>query len=111
MFEVGFSEMLLVMLVALLVFGPERLPRVMREVGLWVRKARQAVTSVQAEINHELHIQDLHAMMKKDASSWQSGGPVVPDDQARIIEGESTRLDASSSPNTIRAPDDLTHRE
>lgn len=110
MFEVGFSEMLLVMLVALLVFGPERLPRVMREVGLWVRKARQTLTSVQAEINHELHMQDLHDMMKKNATPWQSGGVNAPPDEIPFIEGESTRVDPAEQ-NTIRAPDELKQRD
>ncbi len=59
MFDVGFWEVALIALIALLVFGPERLPRVAREAALWIRKARHAVTSVRDEINHELELQDL----------------------------------------------------
>jgi Tat protein translocase TatB subunit len=59
MFEVGFWELALVGVVALLVFGPERLPRVARETALWVRKARTMLASVKEEINHELDLQDL----------------------------------------------------
>jgi len=59
MFEIGFWELVLVGLVALLVFGPERLPRVAREAALWVKKARAVVSSVKEEIHHELELQDL----------------------------------------------------
>ena len=59
MFEIGFWELVLVGLVALLVFGPERLPRVAREAALWIKKARTVVSSVKEEIHHELELQDL----------------------------------------------------
>lgn len=65
MFDVGFSEMLLLGLIALLVFGPERLPKVAREVGLWVRKIRAMASSVKQEINHELQLQELKDAMDK----------------------------------------------
>ncbi|HUL12963.1 MAG TPA: Sec-independent protein translocase protein TatB [Methylococcaceae bacterium] len=59
MFEVGFWELVLVGLVALLVFGPERLPRVAREAALWIKKARAVVSSVKEDIHRELELQDL----------------------------------------------------
>jgi sec-independent protein translocase protein TatB len=59
MFEVGFWELVLVGLVALLVFGPERLPRVAREAALWIKKARTVVSSVKEDIHRELELQDL----------------------------------------------------
>lgn len=59
MFEVGFLELALCGLVALLVFGPERLPRVARETALWIRKIRNAVNSVKQEVQHELEVQEL----------------------------------------------------
>jgi sec-independent protein translocase protein TatB len=65
MFEVGFWEMVLVGIVGLLVFGPEKLPRVARETGLWVRKARSMVSSVKQEIDHELQVQDLRESLNK----------------------------------------------
>ena len=65
MFDVGFSEMLLVGLVALLVFGPERLPRVAKEAALWIRKARSMANSVKQEIDRELQLQDLKESMDK----------------------------------------------
>lgn len=57
--------MLLIGLVALLVFGPERLPRVAREAALWIRKARDMASSVKAEVDRELQLQDLRDGMAK----------------------------------------------
>ena len=54
MFEVGFSEIALIAVVALLVLGPERLPGVARTVGALVRKARNSWQSVRTEIEREL---------------------------------------------------------
>jgi len=63
MFDVGFSEMLMVGLIALLVFGPERLPRVAKEAALWIRKLRSMANSVKQEIDRELQLQDFKESM------------------------------------------------
>jgi len=54
MFDVGFSELLIIGVVALLVLGPERLPHAARFAGLWVRRARAQWHSVRAELEREL---------------------------------------------------------
>ncbi len=55
MFEIGFSELVLVGIVALLVVGPERLPELVRIVGHWVGKFRRMAAEVDAEVKRELH--------------------------------------------------------
>jgi sec-independent protein translocase protein TatB len=69
MFDIGFTEMLLIGLVALLAFGPERLPKVARETGYWIRKARSSLASVRAEIEHEMEMQDLKRAMLEAKSA------------------------------------------
>ncbi len=54
MFDFGFSEMLVVAVIALLVLGPERLPKAARFAGLWVRKARAQWYSVKSEFEREM---------------------------------------------------------
>ena len=54
MFDIGFWELTVIGVVALLVIGPERLPAVARTVGVWVGKAKRFVGSVQADINREI---------------------------------------------------------
>ena len=59
MFDVGFSELLVIAVVALLVLGPERLPRAARMAGLWARRARAQWHSVRAELESELAAEEL----------------------------------------------------
>ncbi len=59
MFDVGFSELALIAVVALLVLGPERLPKVARTVGALLRRARSSWQDVRGEIERELAAEDL----------------------------------------------------
>jgi sec-independent protein translocase protein TatB len=59
MFDIGFGELLLIAVVALVVLGPERLPRAARFTGLWVRRARAQWYSVKAELERELEAEEL----------------------------------------------------
>lgn len=59
MFEIGFTELLLVGVVALLVLGPERLPVAMRAVGRGVGQARRAMGALRAQVERELDTQAL----------------------------------------------------
>lgn len=64
MFDVGFSELLVIAVVALLVLGPERLPTAARTVGALLRKARQSFDSVKSEVERELHDDELKRTLK-----------------------------------------------
>jgi sec-independent protein translocase protein TatB len=59
MFDIGFSELLLIGVVALLVLGPERLPKAARFTGLWVRKARAQWYAVKTEFEREMAADEL----------------------------------------------------
>ncbi len=59
MFDVGFSELLIIAVVALLVLGPERLPKAARFAGMWVRRARAQWQSVRTELERELAAEEL----------------------------------------------------
>ena len=59
MFDIGFSELALIAVVALLVLGPERLPKVARTVGALLRRARSSWQDVRGEIERELAAEDL----------------------------------------------------
>lgn len=59
MFDIGFSELLLVGLVALLVLGPERLPIAARQAGLWLGRAKRAMNTLKAQVNQELDSEQL----------------------------------------------------
>ena len=58
-FDVGFQEIVLVMLVALVVFGPEQLPGFVRDATLWVRKLKGLVSDARHEIDKEFQLYEL----------------------------------------------------
>ncbi|MFM2399861.1 MAG: hypothetical protein RL341_2018 [Pseudomonadota bacterium] len=59
MFDIGFSELLLIGVVSLIVLGPERLPKVARTVGQWLGKAQRYVNDVKADIAREGELAEL----------------------------------------------------
>jgi sec-independent protein translocase protein TatB len=63
MFDVGFSELFIIAVVALLVLGPERLPKAARFAGLWVRKARAQWYSVKSEFEFEMAQEEMKKHM------------------------------------------------
>jgi sec-independent protein translocase protein TatB len=65
MFDIGFWELCLIGLVSLLVIGPEKLPKVARIAGFWVGKARHTLTTVKAEINQELHAEEMRQIVEE----------------------------------------------
>jgi sec-independent protein translocase protein TatB len=69
MFDIGFLELLVIGVIALLVVGPERLPRLARTAGLWVGRARRTLSSVKAEIDNELKAEELKEILAKQAQS------------------------------------------
>ena len=54
MFDVGFWELAVIGVIALVILGPERLPRLARTAGMWVGRARRMVATVKEDINKEL---------------------------------------------------------
>ncbi|PKE28171.1 twin-arginine translocase subunit TatB [Rahnella sp. AA] len=65
MFDIGFSELLLVLVIGLVVLGPERLPVAVRTVAGWIRTLRAMAASVQSELSQELKLQELQDSLKK----------------------------------------------
>lgn len=75
MFDFGFTEMLLIGAVALLVLGPERLPKAARALGEWVGRMQRYVNDVKSDINREIELTELrkfHDDVKGAASSFEN---------------------------------------
>jgi sec-independent protein translocase protein TatB len=69
MFDIGFWELCLIAVVALIVFGPERLPGAARSAGLWIGRARRFTTTIKQEIDRELHLQEARDAIKRSEQS------------------------------------------
>ncbi len=67
MFDIGFWELALIGLVALLVVGPERLPKVARTAGKWIGRGRRLVQSVKADIDREIKAEELKEILERQA--------------------------------------------
>ncbi|MDM8547912.1 Sec-independent protein translocase protein TatB [Candidatus Venteria ishoeyi] len=64
--DIGFWELLIIVVVALLVIGPERLPEVARTTGRWVGRIRAYANNVKSDIDRELRFQELQDMMRSN---------------------------------------------
>ncbi|WP_425507895.1 Sec-independent protein translocase protein TatB [Thermomonas paludicola] len=71
MFDFSFGEMLVVALVALIVLGPERLPKAARFAGLWVRKARAQWYAMKNELEQELASEELKRSLQETRQALQ----------------------------------------
>jgi sec-independent protein translocase protein TatB len=80
MFDVGFSELLIIAVVALLVLGPERLPKAARFAGLWVRKARAQWYSVKSELELELAQEEMKKHLQDAENSIKAPVQALTDD-------------------------------
>lgn len=100
MFDVGFSELLIIAVVALLVLGPERLPHAARFAGLWVRRARAQWHSVRAELERELETERVRTDL--DAASASMQAPMR--ELEAILEEVEAMPGSTQSPSTEAPP-------
>ena len=63
MFDVGFWEILLILILALVIIGPERLPAAARQAGFFVGKARRYIEGVRSEVESELDVSEFKRML------------------------------------------------
>ncbi len=93
MFDIGFWELVLVFVIALVVLGPERLPGAARQVGQWVRRIRGLAYVAQQELERELKISELRQQLKENPEAQQ----------LRALRSELQSLDAFSA-RSIQPP-------
>src|SRR3546814_16237266 len=84
MFDIGFTELLVIAVVALLVLGPERLPKAARFAGLWVRRGRAQWASVRSELERELAADELKRSLRETADAMRDIDAPVRSDERRV---------------------------
>lgn len=111
MFDIGFSELLLVGLVALVVLGPERLPGAVRTTSLWIGRLKRSFSNIKAEVEREIgadeirrqlhneHILDLERQMKESLMPTPSTTP-PPAKPEEIVEPVKPTEVAAPAPAT-----------
>jgi sec-independent protein translocase protein TatB len=93
MFDLGFSEMAVAAVVALVVLGPERLPRVARQAGQWIGKLQRYVADVKSDINRQMDLEDLRKLQTEVTSAARE----VETSVRSAVEGAQTELDSIAS--------------
>jgi sec-independent protein translocase protein TatB len=123
MFSIGFLELLVVGIVALVVLGPERLPGAIRTASLWIGRLRRSFNSIKADIEKEIgadeirrqlrneeimekfrntqsHVQNSISAIKKEADEFKKN----VDLESQIAGGSATPTDSTTTP-AVSAPD------
>lgn len=91
MFDIGFSELMVIGVVALLVIGPEKLPKVARTLGHLLGRAQRYVNDVKSDINREMQLDELKKLQSQVT------------DSARAIE-DSVRKEYESARAAVETP-------
>jgi sec-independent protein translocase protein TatB len=109
-FDIGFWELFLILILALLVVGPERLPKAARTAGYWFGKARRYVEGVKEEVasefdvnelkrmvhNQEVQINELQSQLNETVSLDEPQQPAPAEPDYEIIEEDAAQDDDKS---------------
>ena len=101
MFDIGFSELIVIGLVALIVIGPERLPRVARTIGHLAGRLQRYVNDVKADINREVEMEELRKMRD---SVTQTATDIQSSVQGELNKAESDLNAAAGSMTGVPEP-------
>jgi sec-independent protein translocase protein TatB len=107
MFDIGALELVVIGVVALLVVGPERLPKLARTAGLWMGHARRALASVKDEIDREIKAEELKAILQKQAQSNPLQSIIEEDGGLRSSSNDASvsgNVESQPRPTSVAAP-------
>ena len=108
MFDIGFSELIVCGIVALVVIGPERLPKVARTLGVLFGRLQRYVTQVKADINREMELAELGKVkseFENAARSFQSGVESHASEVEREMNDAKASIERSLEANPAAAND------
>jgi len=107
MFDIGFWELAMIGLVALVVIGPERLPRLAYLAGKWVGKGRRILSNVKAEIDREIKAEELKAILEEQQRQMNPLHEIIEEtaDSVRDFKSrtESTLADVQTGVGDAKA--------
>jgi len=112
MFDISFTEMLIVAVAALVVIGPERLPRVARQAGQWVTKRRRYVDDVKSDFNRQIELSELRELKRNVEDAARSiegsvGGAV--DDMKSSFDSVQQSLESADGSSATTASEPVTN--
>ncbi|NOT18064.1 MAG: twin-arginine translocase subunit TatB [Sulfuriferula sp.] len=105
MFDIGFSEIVLIGVVALVVIGPERLPKVARTVGLLVGRVQRYVATVKADISQEIQLDELKKSGEAFKQSLEQGQQQFTQEIGQIEQTIHHEISEISLTDTVTTPE------
>lgn len=119
MFDVGLQELILIMVIALLVVGPKRLPGLARKAGFWLGRARSYIAGVRNDIAEELRadelrdmmtrqeqeMRELRSMLDQTKSEMEGGLEIEQEHLLKAIDEQPGKEQESEQETTAPAPD------
>jgi len=100
MFDIGFSEVLLIFVIALVVLGPEKLPRAASQVGRWIGRARAMARQFKEQLEEEVNLENVRKAHKEAAAKEEK------DAAAGVASGASAEAGAGASTGSTAASAD-----
>jgi len=103
MFDFGFSEMMVIAMVALIVIGPERLPKVARTIGHLIGRMNRYVNDVKADINREMELEELRKFKEQFQDTAQSVEQTIHK-ELKELEEVQVGLNGLESEVSVKSP-------
>ena len=103
MFDIGFSELVVIGAVALVVLGPERLPKVARTAGLLFGRLQRYVATVKADLNREMELSEL-SKVKQEVQEAARAFEQSAQQHVQSLESEAQAMSASLDKPVTEAP-------
>ena len=107
MFDVGFTELMLIGVMGLIILGPERLPVAARTIGKWVGKAKRTVGGVQREIQEELRLEEIRSKSQANSEAIKARMAELREEaeimEAPVVAADSTESKKAETESTAEA--------
>lgn len=103
MFDVGFSELILLGIVALVVLGPEKLPHAARMAGAWLGRIRRTMIDIQAEIEKEVSAAELKQRMNDEIARLKAATNPI-EEEIKAVENTIHQQMTDASQTVDAAP-------
>jgi len=104
MFDIGFWELAMIGVIALLVLGPDKLPGAARTAGVWFGRARRLITSVKSDVDRELRLQELQEQIQLNNSMHE----FVEDTKKEVADLAQPLKDSAEQVNKTTDSDQTT---
>jgi sec-independent protein translocase protein TatB len=90
MFDIGFSEVLLIFVIALIVLGPEKLPRAASQVGRWIGRARTMARQFKDQLEEEVNLENVRKAHKDAAAKEEAAAKDAPPPTGETAAGPTS---------------------